>query len=434
MSNLFSTLALAETLQGAGHDVTFAAPDNCHSAIAHAGFPVIPVQAPLLSVRAGYLPDPGLLRTAHLKQDRTAQAVARIEEDGFAQALKQTAPDMVLADCEHHSAVIRSIAAGHRTVLLSFMYFSPPGPLAPPLTTSAIPGRGLTGTPAAVSMRWRLLDTTKNLRLRRASFRRWGADMATAHRALADKNGVDLDNITTRKAFQTPWGYRLPTLALVDGALDFPAPAAEHLTFLGPQIWRNRPRPVAAPDPGRFFARGDGKKRIFAGFGSMRRPPVRFIQALNQVAQAHPGWDILVAGDADWLLPCTTPADNLQFAGWAPQLDALDAADCAIFHGGAGTFGECLATATPMLICPNALDGKGNAARAQYHGIGMSGGYRDGPAKIAQTLQHLMTSESTRSRLAQIQKRLASDQASGRVADVVGRLMRRNGATVRSPN
>ncbi|MEO1788947.1 MAG: nucleotide disphospho-sugar-binding domain-containing protein, partial [Pseudomonadota bacterium] len=77
-------------------------------------------------------------------------------------------------------------------------------------------------------------------------------------------------------------------------------------------------------------------------------------------------------------------------------LAALEVADAAIFHGGAGTLNECLATATPMLIYPNALDGKGNGARVVHHGLGTVGRYSDDADQIEADLKAVLGSGTIR--------------------------------------
>jgi UDP:flavonoid glycosyltransferase YjiC (YdhE family) len=398
-------------LRKVGHDVTFAAPENCKAEITSATFPCHTISQPLLSARGKYLPREGFWRTSARSAERARASAQKIAADGISEVLQSLHPDLVLADCEHHSAILQSLASGHRLALLSFMYFTPPSAQAPPLTSSQIPGVGVSGSPLAVRYSWASLRRRKTRKLRRAKRKHWGADMATAHRFLAQLLGVDLSRITSQDAFQMPWSYTLLTLLLVAPSADFPTIQAPHQKFLGPMI-RNRHggsvisvantqtgspsarSDTADPRLAAFFNAANAGPRIYAVFGSRMQPPLRFVRRLREVAERNPTWQILIANKG--LDQPTVSAKigvlpaNLSFVEWAPQLDVLVRADCAIFHGGAGTFGECLLTRTPMMIYPNNLDGPGNAARATFHKLGRMGSYRDGASKIETDIRTLL--------------------------------------------
>ena len=235
-----------------------------------------------------------------------------------------------------------------------------------------------------------------------ASLRHWGGDFVAAHRVLAREAGVDLGRISTRRNFQMPWSYHLPTRYLLAGEVDFATEMPDGHQFAGPMIRKAR-RDETVDDAAlqEYFAPpggSDADRRIYAAFGSMRQPPAHFLSALYAVADANPAWRFLIA-NLDEAARAGPAPGNVARVGWAPQLAALEAADCAIFHGGAGTLNECLATATPMLVYPNALDGPGNGARIVTHGLGRVGSYDDGEAKISSDLRALLDDADVRTRL-----------------------------------
>lgn len=407
-SNLFSSLALGERLADAGHDVVFAAPEKCGPHIAAIPFEAHSIAAPRLGALTGYLPAPGG-RSLAARADRKAQAVTQILNDGFDAALSSVQPDLVLSDCEHHSAILRCVAGRHRIMLLSFIYQTQPGPQRPPLNSSVLPSHGMAGSPVGVRAAWGLLSLKKHVALARAHWAHWGADLATAHRALAAHLSVDLRAMSTPAGFQMPWSYRLSTLYLLSDTLDFPGSVAPHQPYVGPMILRTRIS--QNPDAGvqAFLTDRPGTRRIYAAFGSIRKPPAPFIAALMEVARRNPDLQFLLGG----LSPDPSAPDNVTCTQWAPQLAALDGADAAIFHGGAGTLSECLATATPMLIYPNALDGKGNGARVAHHGLGAVGEYTDGADRIEADLKALLASDTIRANLREHQahiRQMATDQ------------------------
>ena len=398
-SNLSSSIALAQRLKALRFDVLFAAPNSFEADIQYAGFDVFAIEAPKLSIRATYLPPVGKARSGANRRARATQAAAILRNTTFADVLKTVNPDVVLSDCEHHSAIIHSIAAGYPTVLLSFMYFTPPGDAAPPLTSSVVPGRGWMGTATGVRLAWTALQTRKRVSLAFASLKGWGAELASAHQELARMLGVDLNAVTTKHAFQTPWSYTLPTLLLVSGAHDLPVDPAPYQHFVGPMVLRTRrPHPHQA-DVARFLDDTSKTRKIYAGFGSMGHAPKAFVDRLLDVARRNPDWKILISSIDPTIRSALTTPENVALTSWAPQLNVLQVCDCAIFHGGAGTLNECLATKTPMLIFPEALDGKGNGARAVFHGTGLTGSFRDGSKQIEEKIRHLCTSSEVRDTL-----------------------------------
>ncbi|MEO0700951.1 MAG: nucleotide disphospho-sugar-binding domain-containing protein [Pseudomonadota bacterium] len=374
--------------------MVFAAPEVSQPHIAAVGFDAHQIAAPRLGALTGYLPAPKRRSLAE-RALRAAQAAGHILNDGFDTVLADVRPDLVILDCEHHSAIQRSIIARHAILLLSFIYQTAPGPRRPPLNSAILPGRGIAGSALGVRAAWAALAFRKRVALARAGWAHWGADLAAAHRALAKRLSLDLGAITTPAGFQMPWSYRLPTLFVLSDKADLPGPLAPFQSHAGPMILRTRVAAAQDPQVQAFLADVPGTRRVYVAFGSIRKPPAPFITALMEVARRNPDLRFLVGGmDADAPKP-----DTVTCVPWAPQLAALDVADAAIFHGGAGTLNECLVTSTPMLIYPNALDGKGNGARVVHHGLGTVGGYSDDADRIEADLKAVLGSETIRANM-----------------------------------
>ena len=393
-----------------------AAPEKCRAHIAVTGLEAHTAPAPRLGALTGYLSPPER-RSLTAWRDRRAAAAERILKDGFSDVLATVQPDLVVSDCEHHGAILQSLAAGKRLVLLSFIYQAAPGTETPPVNADIVPGRGFSGSTLGIRLSWLGLAAKKRAALARARWAHWGADFTTAHREAAARLAVPLDRLTTRRGFQMPWSYQLPTLFLLSDRADFPTHPMAHQTFAGPMLLRTR----AAGEMGEglhvYLKDVPGTHRIYAAFGSIRQPPKRFVRALAEVARTNPSWRVLIA-NLDAATLDEPPPDNMTFVPWAPQLEALGVADCAIFHGGAGTLNECLATATPMLIYPNALDGKGNGARVVAHGLGTVGAYDDSAETVARDIRHVLTAPDIRAHLKEHQAHIAQ-MADARIAERV---------------
>ncbi|MCZ0993661.1 macrolide-inactivating glycosyltransferase [Streptomyces noursei] len=134
-----------------------------------------------------------------------------------------------------------------------------------------------------------------------------------------------------------------------------------------------------------------------------------------------PGWHVVLQVGrhvtADEL--GETPG-NVEVHQWVPQLAILKQADAFITHAGAGASQEGLATATPMVAVPQAVDQFGNADVLQ--GLGMA---RHVPMDQADagTLRAavlaLVADPEVGRRLAAIQREMATEGGTRRAADLI---------------
>ena len=353
---------------------------------------------------------------------KTVEELPLTHRDGMDDALKAVSPDLVLADCEHHSAVLQALGGGHRAATLSFMYFTPLGPSAPPLTHSTVPGKGVFGSEFAVAVAQKTFKAAKRVSALGAALKGRGAELASAHRALASNLGLDMSEIARTDELQVPWTYTLPNLLLVPSELDLPTSAAEHQRFVGPMILRDRARSAEEPTSS-YFSSAPGR-RIFAAFGSMRHPPMGFLKALIEAVETHAEWHLIIATSHPDLKALGDLPARVTCTDWVPQLSALSRADCALFHGGAGTLNECVRTETPMIIYPNALDGRGNGARIEFHGVGEVGTMKESASLIAARITRVISDQRIKDRLQVIAARNSESVTKQRATEAVEALLR----------
>lgn len=123
--------------------------------------------------------------------------------------------------------------------------------------------------------------------------------------------------------------------------------------------------------------RAQGFKVIFFAMGTTSRGYFTLVQTLlNKVTK-------VVCGHLDWLIVISTSgvkydlpnSERIFTFDILPQLDLLQLTDAMINHGGLTTVKECLHYKVPMLIFPmnQRSDQKGNAARVESNGFGLSG-------------------------------------------------------------
>ncbi|WP_432057889.1 glycosyltransferase [Streptomyces sp. bgisy022] len=108
--------------------------------------------------------------------------------------------------------------------------------------------------------------------------------------------------------------------------------------------------------------------------------------------------------------------DGVEVHSWVPQLAVLKQADLFVTHAGAGGSQEGLATATPMIAVPQAVDQFGNADLLQ--GLGVA--------------RHLPTQEATASRLRAAALELTGDPGVARRLERIRAEMAEEGGTRRA--
>jgi MGT family glycosyltransferase len=111
---------------------------------------------------------------------------------------------------------------------------------------------------------------------------------------------------------------------------------------------------------------------------------------------------------------------NVEVRSWVPQLAVLRQADLFVTHAGAGGSQEGMATATPMIAVPQAVDQFGNADVLQALGVA-----RHVPAEevTADTLRAaalaLVDDPEVARRLKEIQADMSAEGGTRRAADLI---------------
>ncbi|UQX03641.1 macrolide-inactivating glycosyltransferase [Streptomyces sp. RerS4] len=109
-------------------------------------------------------------------------------------------------------------------------------------------------------------------------------------------------------------------------------------------------------------ASADGRKVLLVSLGSTFTKQPAFYRACVEAFGGLPDWHVVLQiGKFTDEAELGEIPDNVEVHRWVPQLDILRQADAFITHAGAGGSQEGLATATPMVAVPQAVDQFGNA-------------------------------------------------------------------------
>ncbi|MEU8887642.1 macrolide-inactivating glycosyltransferase [Streptomyces sp. NPDC048442] len=111
---------------------------------------------------------------------------------------------------------------------------------------------------------------------------------------------------------------------------------------------------------------------------------------------------------------------NVEVTRWAPQLAILKQADLFITHAGAGGSQEGLATGTPMIAVPQAVDQFGNADMLQGLGVARRIDTEDATAELLRETAQLLTADpEVARRLDEIARDMAAEGGTRRAADLI---------------
>ncbi|MFB4421112.1 macrolide-inactivating glycosyltransferase [Streptomyces sp. QL37] len=112
--------------------------------------------------------------------------------------------------------------------------------------------------------------------------------------------------------------------------------------------------------------------------------------------------------------------DSVEVHSWVPQLSVLKQADAFITHAGAGGSQEGLATGTPMVAVPQAVDQFGNADMLQAIGVARHLPKEEADAaSLRDAVLALVGDPDVATRLERIRKQMAGEGGAKRAADLI---------------
>lgn len=416
-SHLNASYQLADRLRQRGHFITYLSADPKAAAQIEAqGFTFR-----LLSNRAKALESHEAASKARsgsrLKRylNRSgSQALARILyddvlcNDEVERILAELKPDLLLIDSELHAPIIRTAKLNLPTILLETH--------VSPRRRSGVPILYSDKLPTGRFVNARLMDTTwtwalLGRRLRRLASRLYhnGLDQTSALRDLARQESFDF----ARHVDLTQWqllAYRhLQTMQLSAWEFDFPPPVTDTSSFVGPQIFLERNEPWSDPRYVEVMEAldqtNDDRPLIYCAMGSILSDFTYFKRVIEAFAQ-QPEWRLVVAVGRriapDRFKPLPS---NIHLLRYVPQLDILGRAQVMLTHGGIGTINECILFGVPMIVYSGGvMDENGNAARVEYHGLGLRGDLkRESPMVMTQKVAQILDNDTFRQNIQRMQ-------------------------------
>ncbi|SNX64765.1 MGT family glycosyltransferase [Streptomyces sp. TLI_55] len=162
-------------------------------------------------------------------------------------------------------------------------------------------------------------------------------------------------------------------------------------------------------------------KVVLVSLGSAFTKQPGFYRECVKAFGELPGWHLVlqIGASVDPAELGDIPA-NVEVASWVPQLAVLRQADLFVTHAGAGGSQEGLATGTPMIAVPQAVDQFGNADMLQALGVARQVATEEATAETLRALAlALVDDPEVARRLKDIQAGMAEEGGTRRAADLI---------------
>ncbi len=448
---LNSSFELSRRLTDAGHRVTYLSHANVGEIVAAQGYPFERLRRDKAFAerlgdhpapwRGRRVPSPGaVVRWVRYRRGIRWESARQTEVE---ERLRELRPDLVLSHVEAHFVILATLSLGIPLALVCswFTVFHSPG--VPPLHSSVVPGDSLRAR-LAVRMAW---ARARGTRWRQEWYHRlfrvpdralrpipystvWVDDL----RLLARAKGIDPSRDLDRRHWLRPWVYpRLPLISLNLEALEFPTDRPVNLRYVGPMVARQR-REVGRGDEDPSWPRLQARRAsspearplVYCAMGSYWQADLGFLLRVVEALSQRPEWDVVLGLGSRVRPEDLGPIpDHVLCLEWAPQLEILAEADCALIHGGINSINECLSFGVPMAVYSLKVnDQNGSAARVEYHGLGVVGDKdRDSAETIGANVEWALTDTALRTRVEEVRDLIRESERSDLAVRTIEALM-----------
>ncbi|WUI36126.1 macrolide-inactivating glycosyltransferase [Streptomyces zaomyceticus] len=165
----------------------------------------------------------------------------------------------------------------------------------------------------------------------------------------------------------------------------------------------------------------DAENVVLVSLGSSFTKLPGFYRDCVEAFAGLPGWHVVLQ-IGKFVDPAELGAlpSNVEVHSWVPQLAILRQADAFVTHAGAGGSQEGLATATPMVAVPQAVDQFANADMLQSLGVARHLPMEEvTPARLRKDMLALLADPEVTRRARDIQESMAREGGTARAADLI---------------
>jgi zeaxanthin glucosyltransferase len=263
----------------------------------------------------------------------------------------------------------------------------------------------------------------------------FGLDKNSLLHAVAKSSGLRGKYINHKRVFH-PGIKNIPELVLCAREFDFPRKMRDRRYFVGPMVELDR-RDVLydrkyldimlEKDIETSLGNTDKRPLIYCSLGTLnagwQRHAEKFFRTLIEAFSTQKQYQVVISIGTDIKPEIFDPLpDNINLFQLVPQLDILRRASLMITHGGINSINECVFLNIPMIVYPlnKDIDQRGNAARIEYHGMGLRGNIRDETsAGILEKINAVMTDPSYKKNVARMKEIYRSYDGAHMAADII---------------
>lgn len=174
-------------------------------------------------------------------------------------------------------------------------------------------------------------------------------------------------------------------------------------------------------DQGEWERPAGAEKVLLVSLGSANTKQPDFYRACVEAFGALPGWHVVLQ-IGKFVDPSELGEipDNIEVHSWVPQLAILKKADAFITHAGAGGSQEGLATGTPMVAVPLAVDQFGNADTLVSLGVARQLPMEEATAEaLREAVTALVEDPEVARRGEEIKREMAKEGGTRQAADII---------------
>ncbi|MFF9843533.1 macrolide-inactivating glycosyltransferase [Streptomyces sp. NPDC013740] len=175
------------------------------------------------------------------------------------------------------------------------------------------------------------------------------------------------------------------------------------------------------PEPGEWRRPEGAGKLLLVSLGSAYTKQPAFYRACVEAFGGLADWHVVLQIGA-FVDPAELGEipDNIEVRSWVPQEAILREADAFVTHAGAGGSQEGLATATPMVAVPQAVDQFGNAGMLQALGVARHLPMAEvTPERLREAVLGLVADPEVARRARAIREEMAHEGGTRRAADLI---------------
>ncbi|WP_415878277.1 nucleotide disphospho-sugar-binding domain-containing protein [Methylomonas sp. TEB] len=404
-STLNSSFGLAKTLQLAGHNIFYLGIEDCKCLVAENGFDFVTVYTDWFAkgwlencyLKARYGDD-----HEHSEAKKIAKNFQKFIEyliaggDGEVRAaVEKIQADLVFISTSGLDSIIWALLM-HKFKIKFIYLFDVLGGSAthtvPPIHSGLIPSQSRFSAWAnACSWQWFRVE-----KVLLEYYFAW--------------SGIDLMPVSMLKRMASYCAYPYENIQLLT---DMPCP---QLNIQEIVLWPKEFEFSSENRPGRYYVESaidlnrkqalfpwekvdEDRPTVYTAFGTL---PVlnsddakRFFKIVIDASEKWPDWNWIISiGNNLSVDEFDSVPRNVFIVNRAPQLDILRKSILMITHGGANSIKECLLLGVPIIVFPLVFDEFGNAARVEYHGLGVRGCIKSITASKLQDMVERVTKES----------------------------------------